>query len=420
MDIELSKPQSELWNAQEKFVAYVSGVGGGKTAAICLKLIHTKLKYPKVPLMYGAPDYSLVRDIFYPEIEKRLSTIPVSYKINTNSNIIHFRRFGKILCKTLVDPEKIVGFEVGDAAIDEFDTMPTDKAMKVWKKAVSRIRYPFPDGKINQLYVPTTPEGFKATYKIFKKESVKGLHRLIQARTKDNEKNLPKGYIESLVHSYPKELQAAYLEGRFVNLTSGSVYYAYDREANRSNETVQTSDILHIGCDFNVEKQAAIVFVLRNHPQYGEVPHCVDEFIDLRDTPDMIQAINERYPGKRVIMYPDSTGASRHSTSVSVTDISQIKDAGFIVRARPSNPLIRDRVNSVNAMCCNGDNERKLFVNPETAPNMVEGLEQQVYDKNGQPEKEGNVEHRNDALGYFIAYKYPLKKRAIVVSRYSI
>ncbi len=421
MDFTLSEPQTEFWQSMAKYVAYVSGVGGGKTLVACLKLIDLKLRYPKVPMLYGAPDYPLIRDIFYPQMEEILSTMPVKYKINANSNVIHFPRFGRIICKTLIDPAKLVGFQVGDAVLDEFDTIPTDKASKIWLKMISRVRFKYPDGKLNRMYVTTTPEGFKATYNIFKKSPIPGLHHLIQAKTKHNEAHLPEGFIESLIASYPPELQKAYLEGRFVNLTSGSVYYSYDRDFNDTEETVQFNDVLHIGCDFNVEKQAAIIFVYRNVDGFAEEqPHMVDELIDMRDTPDMIEAINERFPSHRIIMYPDSTGKNRNTTNVSETDISLLKDAGYAVRAKSSNPLVKDRVNSVNGMLHNGNDERRLRVNKRTCPNMVESLEQQVYDKNGRPQKEGVIEHRNDAMGYFVWYKHPIRKRRAQVSTYRL
>ncbi len=406
MDFILSAPQSEYWHSNKKFVAYVSGVGGGKTLVACLKLLYTKFAYPNVPLMYGAPDYSLIRDIFYPQMEEILSALPIKYKINVNSNIITFSKFGRILCKTLIDPDKLVGFQVGDAVLDEFDTMATDKATKVWRKMIARIRYKFPDGKTNQLSVTTTPEGFKATYNIFKKNPNKKLHHLIQARTRDNEEHLPEGYIESLENSYPGNILQAYLNGIFVNLTSGSVYYCFDRDLHNSQETVQENDTLHIGCDFNVNKQAAIVFVYR-----GGIPHAVDEFIDLRDTPDMVEAIKETYPNHKIVMYPDATGKSRNTTTVSETDISILKEAGFKVKVNAGNPLIKDRVNSVNGLLKNSKNEIRVRVNQDRCPGIVEGLEQQVYDSNGKPEKENNLEHRNDAFGYFVWANHPIKKR---------
>ena len=56
----------------------------------------------------------------------------------------------------------------------------------------------------------------------------------------------------------------AYLDGEFVNLNSGGVYPDFDRELNKSKETIKPREVLHIGMDFNVLKMAAVVHVLRD------------------------------------------------------------------------------------------------------------------------------------------------------------
>jgi hypothetical protein len=76
----------------------------------------------------------------------------------------------------------------------------------------------------------------------------------------DNAANLPQDYIENLIASYPANLIEAYLEGKFVNLTQGTVYTMFDRERCRSEVTVnrKEKEPMHIGMDFNVGKMAAI------------------------------------------------------------------------------------------------------------------------------------------------------------------
>ena len=73
----------------------------------------------------------------------------------------------------------------------------------------------------------------------------------------------------------------AYLNGQFVNLTSGAVYPDFDRQLNASFESVQDGDVLHVGMDFNVLKMAAVIYVTRDN-----LPHAVDELVGVRDTPN--------------------------------------------------------------------------------------------------------------------------------------
>jgi hypothetical protein len=86
---------------------------------------------------------------------------------------------------------------------------------------------------------------------------------LVKARTKDNP-YLPSTYIETLKGIYSATELEAYLNGEFVNITSGNVYYAFDRLNNHSDREVEDSDILHVGMDFNINQMCAIVNVIDN------------------------------------------------------------------------------------------------------------------------------------------------------------
>jgi hypothetical protein len=116
--------------------------------------------------------------------------------------------------------------------------------------------------------------------------------RLSDHPSADGKQPIPAGWIHTIVADiYPDNLLAAYLEGQFVNLQSGTVYSAYDRIACRSSETVNDGELLNIGMDFNVTNMSAVVYVSR-----GTVWHAVDEFKGIYDTPNMIRIIKEKYP----------------------------------------------------------------------------------------------------------------------------
>jgi hypothetical protein len=302
-------------------------------------------------------------------------------------------------------PHTIIGFRIAHALIDELDVMPIDKARIAWRKILARMRYP--DGA-NTVDVTTTPEGFRFTHEQFVKElqnnpERKARYALIQGSTYDNEKNLPADYIPSLVEAYPKELIAAYINGQFVNLTSGTVYRNYDRQAHDSKEQIRKNETLYIGMDFNVGKMAASVFVERANGY-----HAVAELKDMFDTPDMAQLIKERWQdkGHRIIVYPDASGGSRKSVDASRSDLAILRQFGFTVRAKKKNPPVKDRVAAVNKAFEDG----KLWINVQACPTIADCLEQQAYDKNGEPDKTSGHDHQNDATSYFAFYEMPVNK----------
>ena len=403
METDLTGPQSEFFHSDATYVAAVAGFGSGKTMAAATRLLATKLNYPTIDVAYLAPTYSLIRDIFYPYMSEFLHNIGANYSINKSDNVIHINGYGLVYCRTMDNPDLIVGWQVGDAFLDEFDILPIDKAIKVMQKVSARCRQKFPDKKKNQKYITTTPEGFKATYKLFKKEPLQDSH-LIQMSTTSNAHNLPDDYIQSLRDQYPAELIDAYIDGKFVNLTSGAVYNHYDCITCNSTEEIKESEPLFIGMDFNVTNMSAVIYVKR-----GKVWHAVDELVGVYDTPSMIDLIKYKYKGHHITVYPDASGRSRKTIDASTSDIALLEDAKFSVRANKKNPYVRDRIVSANSAFNNG----LLKVNADACPEYANCLEQLVYNKNGEPDKDSDLDHLPDAGTYPIAYEMPVVKPLI-------
>ena len=411
----LNIPQAKFLQLPHKFKAYVAGFGSGKTWVGCSGIAAHFWQHPKINQGYFAPTYPQIRDIFYPTMEEVAFTMGLRTKIKSADHEVEMyegsRYRGTVICRSMEKPTTIVGFKIGHALVDELDVMNMAKAEMAWRKIIARMRYKEP-GVINGIDVTTTPEGFKFVYQQFVKEirqrpELASLYGLIQASTYDNEANLPDGYIESLFQSYPPQLIDAYLRGKFVNLTSGAVYPDFCRTLNNCDTKIEYREPLHIGMDFNVNKMAAVIHVLRN-----DEPHAVLELTRVRDTPTMCEMIRDRFAldGHEINIYPDASGNNTSSKGASLSDIQIIKDAGFIVHAHDSNPRVKNRINSVNAMILNGFGQRRYKVNTAACPDYTESLEQQVYDKNGEPDKSTGHDHAADAGGYFITYRWPLDR----------
>lgn len=352
------------------------------------------------------PTYDLVSRMAMPRFEETLESIGTSFKINKNDSLIDIWNCGSIILRTMDNPARIVAYEVADSICDELDTLPTDKAREVWNKVIARNRQKKPDGALNTVGVATTPEGFRFVYERWKKNPAPG-YRLIKASTMSNAANLPDGYIDSLRSSYPANLLAAYLDGEFVNLTSGSIYAEFDRALNGCDSTIMTSEPLYIGMDFNVGQMAAAVFVLR-----GGEPNAVDELTGILDTPAMIATIKARYQGHAIFVYPDASGGGRRSNNASESDIALLRAARFTVLAPSANPPVKNRILAMNQMI-HSDGRRRLKVNTDACPMLTEALEKQAYDKNGEPDKSSGLDHINDACGYFVHYKFPVAGRSM-------
>lgn len=393
-------PQYRYMMSEARFPALVAGFGAGKTEAAILRSIFGLISNPGTNRGFYEPTYDLIRVIAWPRFEEILTALGIPYKLQkTPINQITISGCGAIIFRSMENPNRIVGYEHADADIDELDTLTKANAAHVWRQVIARNRQHKPTGKPNTIGVTTTPEGFRFVYDAWMKSPKPG-YEIIQAPTHSNP-HLPDGYIQSLRDIYPSQLLTAYLEGQFVNLTQGTVYSGYSRAEKNSVETIQSGEPLYIGCDFNVTKQCAVVYVRR-----GSQWHCVDELIDMYDTPDMIRIIHDRYQGHPIYIYPDASGRARKTVNASTSDIALLEQAGFSVRAKKSNPAVKDRIMATNAAFENG----LLFVNALKCNVVAESFEQLAYDNNGEPDKKSGLDHAVDAATYPIAYELPIVK----------
>lgn len=409
LPFRVSKPQLRFIQAPERNPALVAGFGAGKTFAGITRALVLKCRYPKQNVGYYLPTYDLVKSIGFPGFMEVMEMMGIHGTLNKSDRIITVHGAGNIIFRSMDNPARIVGYKHADAIADEIDTLPTTAASLVWNKIIARNRQKKPDGALNTVAAVTTPEGFKFVYNRWQKDPAPG-YRIYRASTFSNARNLPDDYIPSLYDSYPTNLLQAYVEGEFVNLTAGSVYPEFNRQLNDTDVVEQEHEPLHIGMDFNVGNMTAVIHVQRD----GD-PHGIGELTKVLDTPTMIRMIKDRWPKHPILVYPDASGGSRKSNNASESDITLLRQAQFQVCVNASNPAVKDRVLALNVMI-HKDGKRRYRISQDRCPVAVESLERQAYDKNGEPDKTTGHDHPNDAIGYYVQYRWPIRKPSAVVT----
>lgn len=388
MTVEVFKHQEEFIFSEAKHTGLIGGYGSGKSWAGVMKTTIKKLQHNKIPVAYYLPTYGLIKDIAFPKFADALSSLNIDFDINrTDKDIL--TPYGLIHLRSMDNPDTIVGYEVGYSLIDETDILPTDKMTEVFARIIARNRAKLPNNETNKTDVVGTPEGFKWAYKFFVKEG-NADRVIINGKTKDNT-FLPEEYINTLQGVYTPEQLEAYLEGRFVNLTSGSVYNSFNRFENHTDRVANPRDVLHVGMDFNITNMHAVVNVIDDN-----IKKAVDEIVKAYDTYDVCKTLKERYPNNQIVVYPDAAGSARNTAGKS--DHQILKDSGFKIRVGAKNPFVRDRVNAVNSAFM----KKELLVNTHRCPTLTEALENQAYNLNGEPDKTTGYDHINEAEGYFV------------------
>lgn len=421
--VTATEPQLLFYHLDAVYKLLVGGFGSGKTEGLIFSVCMDIQDGRGADVAVFAPIYKHLKTVLMPRISANLTKWGIKHTCKVADMVIitHSPNYGNIVFLSLDKPDNIISYEFYRCHIDELDTLPLLKANEAWNMIIGRTRK-IPstltrDTVKNTVSVYTTPEGFNFAYQKWGDNPSKEYQK-VHASSYSNP-YLPPAYIKNLKRDYPSYLANAYIEGQFVNLTSGTVYRSFDRKRDNTNEVYKDGEEIIIGQDFNIDKMASTIYVRRPHSSLVErlpnsrhnIPqialHAVDEISDAYNTPAVIEIIKTRYPNSHVIVVPDSSGNNRSTIGgSSESDISLLSQAGFEIRVNAANPRVKDRVMATNAAF-----EKELVkINIEKCPRTVQCLEQQAYDKNGQPDKTAGVDHQNDATTYPLAYFYPIHK----------
>lgn len=192
---------------------------------------------------------------------------------------------------------------------------------------------------------------------------------------------------------------------------TGLVYHSFDPIFNVLDEvTYRPNQPIIVGQDFNVDPMSwCLCHVAANGLT-------VFDEIRIRNTNTQatMDELFRRY-GQHAsgwIFIGDASGQAR-KTSASATDYAIIaNDKRFInksMRYSTSNPPTADRVASVNALLCDANNTRRLFIHPRCKA-LIKDLETQSYKqftREIQPARD--IGHMIDALGYIVYAAFPLR-----------
>jgi len=207
-----------------------------------------------------------------------------------------------------------------------------------------------------------------------------------------------------------KAFEQEYLAS-FTNML-GRIYYGFNVEESVSDLAVDDGSTLHIGMDFNVSKMCAVVCQITK----DKTVNVIDEIV-LKDsnTREMCSVIADKYKGRDVIVYPDPAGKSRNTKAgLGITDHTIIKNEfKFGLLAKKAHPKIADRINNLNSMLEAADGTRKIKIHPK-CKEVIVCLDGQTYKEGTNiADKDSDLDHMNDALGYFIDYKFSIIKREL-------
>jgi phage terminase large subunit len=204
------------------YPAYIGGIGSGKSFAGGAKVI-SRLDRKEIGMIV-APTYPMLRDSTLEGFFGLLESLGIPYEHMKSDNTISFASGHKILCRSVEDPDKVRGPNLGYVWGDECGYI----SRKAWQIIKGRVRV----GSNPQAWLTGTPKGRDWLWEEWERDATGSeldpTHPLFRVRTEENPE-LPAGFTESL--GYAGQFAAQELGGEFVAF-EGLVYPTFTRPHN--------------------------------------------------------------------------------------------------------------------------------------------------------------------------------------------
>jgi hypothetical protein len=374
-----------------RYYFFIAGYRSGKSFTICLMILMLAKKYEgqNVTIGLGSPTISLMRKTFIKELEIILISNKIDYTYNKQDNII---MIGGVTFQMVATgyPSDIYGYTFNAFLCDEIDELPQHYGQDCFTAIDERCSQAFPDGRPPFCCFFTTAQGFKTAYVITRDLKSKNIpYALVRGKTIDNIHNDP-SYYENRYKLYNENERLCYLEGYFVNLTTGKCYPDFDEEkATVEPFEILTNDTILVGQDKNIGYNKATAWVKRNKILYLVKSF---SFKSISDAPRILRAT---FPENDIYWYPDATAAELLAGYA-----NEIKSYNIQLRVGSINPSRLARLFMMNKLF-KTDRARVFKGNDE----FCIALKTRCFDNNGMPEKgkgENAPDHWTDCADYII------------------
>ena len=378
------------------FVFLIGGFGCGKSftdVQLCLFLYHA-YKNSKEPITIGilGVTIKLLKQTVIADLERAFDAGNISYRDNSQAGTITVGQVTFVYL-AMQNPDDIYAFNFHCAICDEIDEVPSERVQKIVTAIQERCRVVMPAGRDMPsrdpfIFFSTTAQGLGGTYQLIEYLKEKNLPYIkIRGRTQDNT-NLAASQIKLLRGLYTEDEARAYLDGEFVNLSTGRVYPEYDARIHVYMPfKVKPTDTIYVGQDFNAGYNAAVEMVERNGKIYVVNIHHWDY------VGDAARRLRELYPSNKIIMIPDANGKEIMSGFV-----EEFEQYNVEIHWNNINPSILERITGINKAFRFGN----LFIF-QGLKKLEMGLETRDFDDTGKPRKGKGpdaLDHHCDAFEY--------------------
>lgn len=397
-------PSQRLFHeSAARFKGFSGPVGSGKSQALCQEAIRLSYLNCGRQGLIGAPTYPMLRDATLNSFTEVLEANAVPFDFNKAESVLTMKDSGsRILFRSLDEFERLRGTNLAWFGVDEL----TYTREEAWLRLESRLRDPLAKRLCG--FAVWTPKGFDWVYRKFIRDRVDG-YDVVLAKANENRFLLDRvpDFYERLKRSYDARFFEQEAMGAYLSVHAGAVYHAFQRDRNVTTLQVDPQWPLLWTLDFNVNPMCSLVA-----QRWGDEIRVLDEIaLSRASTADACEEFTRRFPrhGAGVVVYGDATGARQQTSGTNdyriVSDCLRRSGYGKVaLRVPASNPLVRERVQLVNAKLQSACEETSLKVD-RRCKELIADLDEVVYkpdsmviDKDRDPKRT----HLSDALGYLL------------------
>lgn len=369
----------------------------------------------------AAPTHDQAKKIFWDDLKALTLSSTHSKAPSESYRIIYMDNGSEIHVIGLDKPQRIEGIPWTGGGIDEF----ADIKAEAWEAniypALNTINPTKPDYRA-WCWLLGVPDGLNHYYDLCEtaKADPDGAFRVFHWMT---EEIFPEMAAEAKAvmseKQYNQEFRAAF------ETAGGRIYEDYSK-ANYTTETIKPHEQLMWMHDQNYTPLSSAIGVRR-----GDSLYLLDEIV-------LISAISKQsalefvdkykdHKNKHVIIYGDPAGRAgeKHGHASDYTDIEGVLKANgweYTRRVAKSHPAIKDRQNAVRRKIKTASNDVSLYVNIKTATWCHKGLATVQLQKGStfQEDQKNDYQHITTAIGYCIAYEWPITRQSIKIGFSSV
>ncbi len=420
LEVRLHSRQFEVFDSKKRFRVLVAGRRFGKTELALAEIVKAATDAPNRLVWYVGPSDKFAKRVFWRRL-KHITRLKWAHKPSESERRIDLRNGSSIVVKGAFDPDSLRGEGLDFVVLDEV----ADLKPSAWSHV---LRPCLADRQGRALFIGT-PKGRNRLYDYFELAKTNPEWESFQFTTEEGGL-VTKAELESAGREMDANVFRQEFDAQFTSIGKNRAYLSFDRSANVREVRFAGTEPLVWSLDFNVDPMCMLLM-----QKVGDDIHVLEEIVIRPDATTekachvfmerakpYLTAVHWQHAPLQLKIYGDASGHQRR-TAGTTTDWHQIRDFFRMHKGTLEihchfaniNPLVRDRVNCVNARLRNNHGESRLFLSPG-CKELIRDFEEVTWatGSTGAPtrdldKKDRARTHLSDALGYFVSQIFPMR-----------